>query len=180
MKTLQVLDQRGSVLVSDALNQRILRELIESEYSVTELARKLNIPTLKLWRRMQKLISAHMVELSTIEKTANIEKKLYRSAATTFVPQSFWEFRPKDPKLLEAFKIYTDIQKAQMAVLSKFYEIPKDAEPLDYALYVSMLTVAQVYGEQEMQEKIAELKNRLSEYGSSPSIRREVVKEVAQ
>jgi len=175
MKTLQVLDQTGTILLSDALNQRILRELVLSECSVTDLARRLNIPTLKLWRRMQRLTSANMVELSRLEKTANLEKKLYRSVATTFVPQNFLEFKPKDPRLLEAFNLYAEIQKAMMVVLSKFSEVPKDVYPVDYALYASMQAYVEVCGNPKMQAKIAELGDKLSKYqASNPSLEKNI------
>jgi DNA-binding Lrp family transcriptional regulator len=170
MKILIVLSQKGTILASDTLNQRILIELVKSEYSVTELAEKLNVSTLKLWRRMQKLTSENMVELARTEKIGNIEKKLYRATAASFTTQQFLEFKPKDPRLLEAFKIYSEIQKSLLSVLSKFNEIPKDAEPVDYGLYVNMRSFAEVCEEPKVQKRISELNNKLSDYGASPSV----------
>jgi hypothetical protein len=65
-------------------------------------------------------------------------------------------------------KIYSEIQKAMMTVISKYYEIPKDADPIDYALIASMQAYAVVCGEQRAQERILELKEKLSEYAESP------------
>jgi len=60
---------------------------------------------------MQRLLAANLVELSRTEKVGNIEKKLYRATATSYVPQKFLEFKPKDANLQEAFEIYSEIQK---------------------------------------------------------------------
>jgi DNA-binding Lrp family transcriptional regulator len=55
MKTIMKLGDRASELLLDSLNQRIVRELVFSGYSIAELSRRLNIPPLKIWRRIQKL-----------------------------------------------------------------------------------------------------------------------------
>lgn len=169
MKILSILDREGTVLVSDALNQRILVELIKSECSVTELARRLNVSTLKLWRRMQKLISKNMAELARTEKIGNIERKMYRSTAAGFGTPPFQEFTPRDPRLRDSFKIYSEIQKSLMVVLSRFSEIPNDADPIDYALYANMLAFAKVCKEPRVQQRILELDKSLSLYAATLS-----------
>jgi hypothetical protein len=60
MKLMKVLDQEGTNLLSDPTNQAILRELVTSERSISELAAQFNLPILNLWRRMQKLLKANM------------------------------------------------------------------------------------------------------------------------
>jgi hypothetical protein len=55
MKTIMTLGDRASELLLDTLNQRIVRELVFTGYSIAELSRRLNIPPLKIWRRIQKL-----------------------------------------------------------------------------------------------------------------------------
>ncbi len=165
MKLVKFLDQKGTVLVSDPLNQTILKNLVMSEYSISELAVKLNMPTLKLWRRMQKLVKANFVELSRTEKVGNLEKKLYRATATGYIPQSqFLEFKPKDAKLQEAFELYSDIQNKMMAIVSGFGEVPKDAYPIDYALFASMYAFAQIFAESTTQSRLLELKEKLAEF----------------
>ena len=52
MKLLRVLDGPSTTLLYDLRNQMILKELVESERSVTELAAKLKIPMVTLWKRM--------------------------------------------------------------------------------------------------------------------------------
>jgi hypothetical protein len=54
------------------------------------------------------------VELSKREKVGNIEKKLYRATATGFVPQNYFDFKPKDAHLHAAFGIYSEILKNTM------------------------------------------------------------------
>lgn len=164
MKLVKLLDQEGSNLVSDPFNQAILKELVTKEQSISDIAKKLDLPTLKLWRRMQKLLKADLVELSSIEKVGNLEKKLYRSTATWFAPQQYFDFQPKDANLKTAFEIYSDIQKQLMMEVSTFGDVPKTADPIDYALYANMQAFAQVCGKPETQTKISELKQSLEKF----------------
>ncbi len=170
MKVVKLLDQEGSNLVSDPFNQAILKELVYKEQSISDLAKTLNLPTLKLWRRMQKLLKANMVELSRTEKTGNIEKKLYRTTATWFTPKQYFDFQPKDANLKAAFEIYSDIQKHLMFEASAFGEIPKDADPVDYAIFVNMYAFAQVCAKPAIQAKIIELQQRLIKFKEQGSL----------
>ncbi len=163
MKLIKFLDQKSTTLVSDSLNQAILKSLVMSEYSVSELSKELNQPTLKLWRRMQRLQRANLIELSRTEKVGNIEKKLYRATATRYVPQQFLEFKPKDENLLEAFEIYSEIQKKMMAKVSAYNEISA-TYPVDFALFATMKAFAQVCSDQIVQGTLAELNDKLAKY----------------
>ena len=60
---------------------------------------------------MQKLQKAKLIELTATQKVGNLEKKLYRSTATYFAPQQYFNFTPKDPSLNEAFEIYNEHPK---------------------------------------------------------------------
>jgi DNA-binding Lrp family transcriptional regulator len=164
MKLLRVLDGPETALASDRLNQVILRELVTSEYSVTELARRLNVSTLKLWRRMQKLVAADLIELSATKKSGNIEKKLYRATAANYVSAQLLDYKPKDPRLSEAFEVYSNIQQSMRALLSGTYEIPKEADPIDFAIYANMRAFAQVCGRRDVQERISQLDKKLADY----------------
>ncbi len=164
MKLIKFLDQEGTTLVSDPTNQVILKNLVADEHSISELATKLNLPTLKLWRRIQKLDKANLVEVCRTEKVGNIEKKLYRTTATWFAPTQYFEFKPKDPNLKAAFEIYSDIQKNMMARITTLGDIPKDADPIDYSLYANMQAFAQVCGKPTTQAKILELEQNLAKF----------------
>ncbi len=166
MKLVRLLDREGETLVSDPVNQVILRELVTNEHSVSDLAKQLSLPTLKLWRRMQKLQKACLVEQTGTEKIGNLEKKLYRSTAAWFAPQQYFNFKPKDPNLNDAFEIYSDIQKSMMAKLSAYNEIPRNSDPVDFSLFVNMLVFADVCARPAVQEKILELKEKLSRFNS--------------
>lgn len=159
-----MLDQEGNNLVSDPFNQTILKELVTKEQSVSDLAEKLQMPTLKLWRRMQKLQKAQLVELVATQKVGNLEKKLYRSAATSFVPMQYFDFQPKDANLKPAFELYSDIQRHLMLEVSKFGDVPKTADPIDYATYANMYAFAQVCGKPEIHEKILALQKMLGKF----------------
>lgn len=164
MKLIKFLDQEGAALVADPINQSILRDLVASEHSVSELASKLNVPTLKLWRRTQKLANANLVEITKTEKVGNIEKKLYRASATSFIPQQYLNFKPKDTNLTAAFKIYSEIQKKMMTKISSLNEIPKEADPIDFAIFANMQAFVQVYEEAETKGKLVELEKKLSDF----------------
>ena len=167
MKLIRVLDATGTTLLYDLHNQMILKELVESERSVTELARKLNIPMVTLWKRMQKLIAADLVELSGVKKSGNLEKKMYRATAARYVPAQLLNFKPKDRRLLEAAEIYSQIQNMGMALLTKTNEIPADADPADYALYANLRAFVQLSRMPNFERRVAELEKKVSEYNPS-------------
>lgn len=66
---------------------------------------------MKLWRRMQKLESAGLIEVSRVKRSGNIETKLYRATAASYVPRQFLEFKSGDPRLLGAFAVFSEFQK---------------------------------------------------------------------
>jgi len=164
MKLTLLLDARGTALASDVKNQLMLKELVSSEYSVTELAKRLNIPTVTVWKRMQKLLSAGMVEITKTRRSGNLEKRMYRATAARYVPAELLDLRPRDRRLSEAFEVYSQLQKMGMAHLARMNEIPEGADPVDYGLYVSMSAFAQVFGTPDFRQRLSELEERLSEY----------------
>lgn len=164
MKLIKFLDQEGQNLISDATNLTILRELVTAEYSPSELAQKLNLPTLNVWRHMQKLEKAQMIELTATQKVGNLEKKRYRSTAAYFAPTQYFNFTPKDPSLTEAFTIYNRIQSKMMAKAAAYGDIPKNTDPIDFSFFVNMLVFADVCGEPDVQAKIVELKKKLEKF----------------
>lgn len=168
MKLIKLLDQEGSNLVSDPTNQNILRELVTAQHSTAELAQKLNLPTLNIWRRIQKLQKAKLIELTATQKVGNLEKKLYRSTSTYFAPQQYFNFTPKDPSLNEAFKIYNEIQRKMMIQSTAYGDIPKDADPIDYSFFINMKVFADICGKPEIQAKIVELKEKLAQFNPQP------------
>lgn len=170
MKLIKLLDQEGTNLTADPTNQTILRELVTAEQAVSDIAKKLNLPTLNVWRRIQKLQKAKLVELTSTQKVGNLEKKLYRSTATYFTPQQYFNFTPKDASLTEAFEIYNSIQHKMLSKAAAFGDIPKEADPVDYSFFVNMLVFADVCGKPEVQAKIVELREKLSKF--NPSITR--------
>lgn len=165
MKLVKFLDQKGTILVSDPLNQTILKNLVIAEYSVSELSQKLNVPTLKLWRRIQKLQNANLIELYRTEKVGNLEKKLYRASATGYMPQQqYLEFKPKNPNLQKAFEIYTAIQQEIMTKVAIYGEVPKDVNAVDFSFYVTMKAFVQIFREPTTRKNLEELSEKLLKY----------------
>ena len=118
---------------------------------------------------MQKLEKAQLVEKTATQKVGNLEKKFYRTTATWFTPQQYFNFTPKDTSLTEAFEIYTGIQTKMLTKAAAYGDVPKDADPIDFSFFVNMLVFADVCGKPEVQAKIVELKEKLSKFNPKPS-----------
>ena len=54
-----------------------------------------------------------------------------------------------------------------MTLLTKTCEIPKDADPADYALYANLRVFVQLSRMPDFERRIAELEKKLSEYEPS-------------
>ena len=113
---------------------------------------------------MQKLLKANLTEQTGTEKKGNLEKKLYRATAAWYTPQQIFNFKPKDPNLKSAFEIYGEIQGSMMARMSAYIEIPKDADPIDYSIYVNMQVFADICGKPDVQAKIVDLEDKLAKF----------------
>jgi DNA-binding Lrp family transcriptional regulator len=150
-------------LLYDLHNQMIMNELVQSERSVSELARRLKIPMVTLWKRMQKLLAAELVEVSSTKRSGSLEKKMYRATAARYIPAQLLDFKPKDRLLSEASEIYLQIQNIGVKLLTKTYEIPNDADPADYALYANLRAFVQVTRMPDFAQRIAELDKKLSQ-----------------
>jgi len=155
MKMIKVLDAKATTLVSDALNQRILKELVMAPHSVSDLSRKLNVPVLKIWRRIQHLTEAKLIEVAGSRKIGNLEQKLYRATATQFVPQQLFQVKPS---------AYSKIQGEMLKIFSSFDDIPKEGDPTDLVLYAQMLSFAEVFEKPGVQESIVEIKEHLANF----------------
>lgn len=165
MKLVRFLDRKGTLLVLDPLNQTLLKNLVMSESSISELAVKLNLPTLKLWRRMQKLLKANLIEVVRTEKVGNIEKKFFRATATGYIPQhQFLEFKPKDADLQEAFRIYTEIQNKIFVKISALGEVPNGVNPIDFALFASIQSFAQICTDPITHAEISKMEEHLQNF----------------
>ncbi len=166
MKMIKILDSQGTILVSDALNQLILQKLVVSPFSITDLSKDLNITPLKVWRRMQQLTKAKLVEVSKVEKVGNLEKKLYRATALRYdVPQQFFKPKLTDPNLQAAFAKYAEIQNDMLTILSQFdADIPKEGDPTDFAIYALMQAYVKIKEEPSTQENVQEMKQKLKNY----------------
>ena len=167
MKLSKVLSPSATALLSDLRTQRILRELVTSEYSVTELSGRLNIPPVTLWKKVQRLLAADLIELSSVKKAGNLERKMYRATAVNYYPAQFLPAAPKDPRLMRLFGIYSEIQKMTMALQAKDHEIPAGVDPIDFALYRGLRAFVDIHSSPEFQKRIVELDDELREYERS-------------
>jgi hypothetical protein len=166
MKMVKTLDAKGMALASDALNQIVLQKLVARPYSVSELSRELSIPALKLWRRIQRLSKAKLVEVTGAEKVGNLEKKLYRATALRYdVTPQFFKPKLNNPNLKAAFELYINIQKEVTKILSTFdNDIPKQGDPTDFAIYAHLQTFVQSFEKQSIQTNICQIKKMLANF----------------
>lgn len=164
MKLVKILDPSATALVTDLKTQTMLKELVASEYSVAELARRLNIPLVTLWKRTQKLLAAGLIQVSAVRKSGNLETKMYRATAASFVPAQLLEFSPKDHRLAKALETYSEIQKLALGLQAQGFEIPKESDPVDYFHYAGMRAFVDLHKLPEFHRKVAELGERLSDY----------------
>lgn len=169
MKLLQILDGPQTALVSEVKNQRILRELVFGECSVSQLARRIKIPEVTVWKHVQKLCAARLIEVSSVKKSANLETKLYRATAANFIPAQFMSVRPKDPRLLEAFEVYSQIQQMSLVLQMRELAIPEGVDQVDYAFYAGLKAFVHVTRDLGFQKKLDLLESKLSAY--SPSVK---------
>ena len=172
MKMVKILDAKGMALVSDALNQMILQKLAARPNSVTGLSRELNIPALKVWRRIQRLMKAKLVNVSRIEKVGNLEKKLYRATALRYdVSPQFFGPKLNDLNVQAAFELYIKVQNEEMAYLSSFdNDIPEEEDPTDFAVYALMQAFVQMFEKETTQARVGEIKQLLSNYENKKSL----------
>jgi DNA-binding Lrp family transcriptional regulator len=164
MKTVVVLGDRASELLLDALNQRIVRELVFSEHSVTELSRRLNTSHLKVWRRVQKLVDVKVLEVVRIEVVRNLEKKVYRAAATNFVSKQLLDLKPSDANLGNAFEVYLEIQRRILGRVSSFSDIPVGANPIDFSIYVTVKSFCEVLLDPGTGSKLRRIREEISAF----------------
>jgi len=160
-----ILDENGTLLLSDVLNQRIVRELALSPYSTTELSRKLAIPPVKAWRRVSKLLAARIIEQDKLEHVGNLEKRVYRATALKYLPQEFLHFEPKSKSLKEAHNSYVEIQQEIMKDIAVSNEIPRSSsmDPIDYSVYADLKGFCRTMLSSRTQAKIQRLEKQLAD-----------------
>jgi len=166
MKMIKFLDAKGTVLISDALNQIILQKLVTSQNSISSLSRELNIPALKIWRRMQQFMKAKLVEVSGVEKVGNLEKKLYRATALRFdLPRQVFEPKLNNHSIQAAFGTYVKIQNEIMRVWSTFDgKIPKEGDPTDFAINAFLQAFVQVFEKSTIKADMKKMKQTLADF----------------
>lgn len=165
MKRVMILDQAGSLLLSDVLNQRIVRHLVISPYSSSELSRKIGVSAVKTWRRISKLLGAKIVEQCEVERIGNLEKKIYRATALRFIPAEFLNFEPKNKELRDAYKIYSEITNESLKRTLSSNEIPESMafDAVDYGVYTDLKNFCRNLLDPKTQSILKRLENKLSE-----------------
>jgi DNA-binding Lrp family transcriptional regulator len=165
MKRLMMLDQRGTILLSDILNQRIIKELVLYPLSSTDLSRRLGMPQVKVWRRITKLVEAGIVEQRRLEHTRNFEKKFFRASALRYVPFQQLDFEPKGRLLKDAYKTYLELQQESIRNTMASNEIPKDAEnnPVEYGVYADLSEFCRIMLDPKTQPRLERLQQQLVE-----------------
>ncbi|MEM0117286.1 MAG: winged helix-turn-helix domain-containing protein [Conexivisphaerales archaeon] len=165
MKRVLLLDEKGSRLLYDPLNIKILRILIQSEMSASEVSRKVSIPVVRGWRRLERLREAGIVEVRRIVKVGNIEKKIYGASALRYVPAELLNVFPSDPNLKSAYSLYLQLQRRMMEEqFSLEMEVNRTKNLLDLYIYTDLLAFVKVMELNETSDTLKRIRFHLEEY----------------
>lgn len=152
-----------AAILFDALNQRIIRELVFAPLSASDIARKLNIPPVKAWRRLSELLKAGCVELNETVRHGNIEKKLYRATALKYVIPEFLSFDPENDSIREAYRLYAKIQEDIVQNIMKENDVPssKEVGVVDLGVYADLRTFCETMLSQRTRDLLGKLEEKL-------------------
>jgi hypothetical protein len=78
------------------------------------------------------------------------------------VSRLFLDLVPKNEKLREAFRTYLELQRKVMSNMSTLSEIPKEADPVDYAIYFSVKSFCEAFLNPELKPKLLQLEREIS------------------
>lgn len=162
MKRLHVLEEGHSELFDDPLNVKVIKELVFADRSVAELARKFDVPMVKMWRRVGKLVKAGILEQTGSKKIRNLESRVYRAKALRYVSRKDLTFEPREKTVKEAYALYSDIQQDIVKMLSRFEEVPEKFDPADFAALADMHAFCQVLLHPDTRRKLVSLREKLS------------------
>ncbi len=163
MKRVLVLDEKGSRLLYDPFNLKILRILIQSEMSATELSRKLGIPVVKAWRRLAKMEKQGIVELRRVVKVGNVEKRIYGASALRYIPAEILSILPSDPDLKKAYLLFLEIQR-KLLERQNTVEMSAKKNLLDFYICSDLLGFVETMQSEETLKKLKEVRYYLEEY----------------
>jgi DNA-binding Lrp family transcriptional regulator len=129
-----------------------VRELVFSECAIAELSRKLSMPPLKIWRRIQKLVEAKIVESQGSRMRNTREEGLSREGHQ-LRPRTVSRPKTNNERLGKAFKTFLEVQRELMNRLSAFSDIPKGENPTDYAICASAKSFCQLFLDPDLETK---------------------------
>ncbi|MDG6909376.1 MAG: helix-turn-helix transcriptional regulator [Nitrososphaerota archaeon] len=162
MKRLHVLEAEDAGLLDDSLNARVVRELVFADRSVAELSKKLDVPMVKMWRRIAKLTRAGVIEQTGSKRIRNLESKVYRARAPKYVSKRALDLEPRGKAVREAYALYSDIQQDISKALSRFEEVPERLDPADFAAFADMHAFCRVLLHPDTRQKLLVLREKLS------------------
>lgn len=147
----------------DTLNLLIIRELVLSPLSASDISKKLRIPPVKAWRRLSELLKAGLIEHAEIILVGNLEKKRYRAVALKYVTQDILRFEPKDRDLKDAYASYAKIQEKFIRETAKRNEIPlrPGIDPVDFGVYEDLKTFCEIMLDPKTQDQLHQLDRKL-------------------
>jgi len=163
MKRVLVLDEKGSRLLYDPFNLKILRILIQSEMSATELSRKLGIPVVKAWRRLARMEKQGIVELRRVVKVGNLEKRIYGASALRYIPAEILSIFTSDPDLKKAYLLFLEIQR-KLLERQNTVEMSAKKNLLDFYICSDLLGFVETMQSEETLKKLKEVRYYLEEY----------------
>lgn len=163
MKMVMLLDEAATRLLYDPLNLKLVRLLLQDEMSISELSRKLNVPVVRVWRRLEKLRKHGIVEIRKIINIRNIQKRLYGASAMRYVPSEIFTIMPSDPNLKNAYLLFLEIQKKLLDEQNKV-EPGVKINPFDSYFYTDLKAFVSVMNTEETEMLLKKIELLLEEF----------------
>lgn len=163
MKRLMITTDKQTRLLSDQINNQIVRKLVYDDLSVSELSKLTKTSVVKVWRRVQGLKKEGLVEQTASKRIANLEKKMFRATAVRYLPPRAPEFR-SDYLTLSQQK-FAKIRTEYLRIAQEMNEIPKDMNPIDYAVAVDLYATSKIYTNSKIQQELREILEEVNASG---------------
>jgi hypothetical protein len=100
---------------------------------------------------------------SSQEVVANLEKKLYRSLAVSYISVDSFDLKPKNKSVVQAYQKSKQIRSDAIRVLQNANEVPSDISPFDYAIATELYAMCMTYLKPETQTRLRSILKDLVE-----------------
>lgn len=161
MKVYQLVEKKYIGIFSDELCKKILIEVIKKELTPMDLARILRKPILAIWKRLDDMSKANIVEVVGVKrKIGGPLMRLYRAKAVIFLTDNFSILYPDT---YPAFNIIKEFNIEILKNLEKYNQIPNEADPMLYSAWAFLKAFTETLRNTDLiNKKLRELEELLA------------------